>query len=155
IERLEPIKRTQESIINAIAHTNENQIHKTDDDSLLLNSKHAKTVRYLTTNSSKTHTINKEFEIDDDNNLGLVPQFKAFYFGVDSGPISGETSSHGFMARVFFKPMGSDGNIADIHEKEVSKGLHAFIPKTDFNLHKGSFRVVNNSDEVQKYMITM
>src|SRR5699024_5017333 len=154
-ERLEAIEQTQESIINALQTTNENLNNVIDDDSLLTNSKPAKTFSFLTEVSPKTQKIIKESEIGDEINFGDLRQFKAFYFCVDSGPISGETSSHGFMARVFFKTMGSDGYIADIHEKEVSKGLHAFIPKTDFNLHKGSFRVVNNSDEVQKYMITM
>src|SRR5699024_7423118 len=95
-ERLEAIEQTQESIINALQTTNENLNNVIDDDSLLTNSKPAKTFSFLTKVSPKTQKIIKESEIGDEINFGDLRQFKAFYFGVDSGPISGETSSHGF-----------------------------------------------------------
>src|SRR5699024_5031528 len=77
-ERLEAIEQTQESIINALQTTNENLNNVIDDDSLLTNSKPAKTFSFLTEVSPKTQKIIKESEIGDEINFGDLRQFKAF-----------------------------------------------------------------------------
>lgn len=94
-------------------------------------------------------------DVDNEIDFGDLREFKSFYYGVDSGPISGDSTHHDFTIRAVFKPKGSDGNINESHVKEQEGKTSGFIPKTDFSLHKGSLRLRNESDETQKYMINI